>query len=120
KIIENGNFAASSIKNLGAAIGQVNEGLGDTISQFGDVVSIATDSFSSITSFASGDYIGGVTSGISAITGILGFGAKAAAERKQRIKDATEFYAKQFTGEFEVNQLVRERLRLTVLINEAR
>ncbi|MEO6134759.1 MAG: hypothetical protein ABIP35_06370, partial [Ginsengibacter sp.] len=117
-MIEYGQVAADSFHQLGAAISQTNEGLGDTLTTLGDITQVATDAGSAITSFASGDIVGGIKGSINAIVGIFNIGAKSRESANKAKAELKEYNDLLVTGQVDYNQLLREQARTQTSINE--
>ncbi|MGB4774085.1 MAG: hypothetical protein WBP45_02840, partial [Daejeonella sp.] len=97
--------------DLSNAVGDTNKELAYTLSTIGSLAKIGSDAAGSVASFATGDIIGGISKGISAITGLFSIGKKTKEMNAAARKELDEFYAKASQGEREYQALLRERAR---------
>lgn len=107
-----------SFNQLGSELSYFNEGLGDTVSTMGDLLGVASNAAGSVASFASGDIIGGITKGISAITGIFSIRRKALESERKAQEEVRQYNLDLQKGEREYQALLRERERQLVRLNK--
>ncbi len=107
-----------ALSGLGAELSSYNEGLGDTVSSMGDLLSIASDAAGSVASFASGDIVGGITKAISAITGIFSIGRKSRESEMKAAAQMQEYQLDIQKKEREYQALLRDRERQVVRLNK--
>lgn len=108
----------SSLFQLGSELSYFDEGLGDTVSTMGDLLGVASNAAGSVASFASGDIIGGITKGISAITGIFSIRKKALESERKAAEEVKQYNLDLQKGEREYQALLRDRERQIVRLNK--
>lgn len=96
----------------------VDEGLADTLSTMGDLSDVASSAFSSIASFSSGDVVGGITSAISAIGGLLSMGAKARESERKAREEIKKWHQEIFESQLAYNSALRQRLSDEIKLND--
>lgn len=105
------NAASSSFSELGAAVAPFNAGLGDTLSTLGEIAGVAGNAASSVASFASGDIVGGIQKGISAIAGVFKIFGEAKASAAKAEADLLAYNDGLLKNEIAYNELIRDRAR---------
>lgn len=105
-IANKANEIASALTGLGDAIGG---SLGYTISQIGELTGIAGDAAGAAASFATGDYVGGVTKALKAVTGLFSMGKKVKEMNAAARAEVKKFYDDAIKGEMEYQALLRSR-----------
>lgn len=120
KIEEIAGPIADGFEQIGAAVKEFDEGLGDTIETAGQLTNVLLDAVGAVAAFASGDIGGGIAKTVKAIVGALNIAAAARESERQARKDIEAFNQQIIEGEFEINALYRERERQQVRINKLR
>ena len=108
---------ADDMSTLGSAIGDVNAGLGDTVSTLGDIASVAGNAITAIGQFSSGQIIEGIGSTVKAIVGAFQIGKKVRESERQAREEIAAFNTQILSGEVELNELLRERQREQLKLN---
>jgi len=84
------------------------------------IANVAANSAGSIASFMSGDIAGGISSAISAITGVFRIFSAAKQSEAQAAAEQAAFQAQVLKGEIDINLQYRERIRSQVELNKLR
>lgn len=100
---------ADAFERLGNEVGYFDAGLGDTLATIGELGRVAGDAATSVAKFASGDILGGIASGINAITGIFSIARKARESARQAQAELLKLQQEAEDGERRLNALQRER-----------
>jgi len=100
---------ASAFLDLGDSVGYFDEGLGDTITTIGELAAVAGDAAQAGASFASGDIVGGITSTISAISGVFRIAAKARESERKAKEELLRINQRIEDGERRINEILRDR-----------
>lgn len=108
----------SSFNELGAALKNYDEGLGDTIETMGELINVVGDAAAAGASFAAGDVVGGITSSIKAITGILNIGAKARESERKALEEIKKYQDEIFASQLSYNAALRTRISDEIKLND--
>ena len=71
EIQEYANTAANSFGQMAQAVGGMNPELGEVFGKLSQIAGVAGNAAGAFASFSTGDFIGGITQGVGAITGII-------------------------------------------------
>jgi hypothetical protein len=108
----------SSFTELGGALKNYDEGLGDTIETMGELINVVGDAAAAGASFAAGDVVGGITSSIKAITGILNIGAKARESERKALEEIKKYHDEIFASQLSYNAALRTRISDEIKLND--
>ena len=100
---------------LASAFEGVNSSIAESLSKIGEMAAIGGNAAGGIASFASGDIMGGITSSISAIGGIIKL---IGGNREAQRKETQLYYQNVYTGEKEYARMMRARQAIQENITE--
>jgi hypothetical protein len=104
--------------DLAGAVGESDAGLKDTLETMGQIAQVGSDAAGSVSSFLTGDIVGGITKGIKAITGAINIFKAAKESAKKAAAELLVYQDNLVKGELAYNQLLRERERTLVNIGD--
>jgi hypothetical protein len=130
-MVDDSKKVADIFHSLGSSIGLFNKGLGEALDLLGNMVTAAQSVKDNIKAFkeakGEGDILGQISSvvGIAGAVGgvvgsIAGLFSRQAEEEKRFQEQYKQFLTNIYTGEFQINQLYRERELTQVRLNDLR
>lgn len=100
---------AGAFYELGDAVGYFDEGLGDTLTTMGELTDVAGNAAMAVMNFSQGNIIGGITSTISAISGLFRIGAKSRESERKAREELLKINQRIEDGERRINEILRQR-----------
>lgn len=97
--------------SLSKTVGTSNAGLADTLSAIGEIAKVGASAAGAVSSFMTGDVVGGVSKGIAAITGVISFLSRGKASAKAADIELKGHQDSLLKGEITYNELLRARAR---------
>lgn len=101
----------SAFDSLSKTVGTSNAGLADTLSAIGEIAKVGASAAGAVSSFMTGDVVGGVSKGIAAITGVISFLSRGKASAKAADIELKGHQDSLLKGEITYNELLRARAR---------
>jgi hypothetical protein len=100
---------SGSFGELSSALEGVNDDLAYTLGSIGELLNVGQNAAGAVASFASGDFIGGITKTVSAISGLFGISKKVKEMNEAARKVVSDYYDAAIAGEREYQALLRKR-----------
>ncbi len=109
KIADKLGALGNTFGEVAGSVSGLNEDLDYALGNIQSLIKVGQDGAKSIASFASGDIVGGVVSGVKAVAGLFSIGKKVKEMNAKARKEIEDFYAAAAKGEQEYQALLRKR-----------